>query len=134
MMASQPIYNDRAPSVLIADDDGSILDILSEGFELYGCRVFKAENGIDAWTVFNRESIDLVLTDIHMPGLDGTQLSHRIRNRSPLVKIAVMTGGDVDAATCLLRDGTVDYYFQKPFDLMGVCSSLVPEAKAVCLR
>lgn len=134
MMASQPIHNDRAPSVLIADDDIFILDLLSEGFEMYGCRVFKAENGFDAWLVFNREPIDLVLTDIRMPGLDGTQLSHRIRNRSPLVKIAVMTGGDAEAAASLLKEGTADYYFPKPFDLIDVCASLAPEAQTVCSR
>ncbi|BBO92996.1 response regulator [Desulfosarcina ovata] len=132
MMASQPIRNDRVPSVLIADDDVLILELLSEGFEIHGCRVFKAENGVDAWAVFNREPIDLVLTDIRMPGLDGAQLSHRIRKRSPMVKIAVMTGGDADAATDLLKAGTADYYFQKPFNLIGVCSSLVPAAKSVC--
>jgi CheY-like chemotaxis protein len=128
-MPSQPIHNDRFPSVLIVDDDGSILDILSEGLEMFGCRVFKAENGIDAWKVFTREPIDLVLTDIRMPGLDGTQLSHRIRNQAPSVKIAVMTGGDAGVAKKLLEDGTANYYFSKPFNLMTVCQSLMAEAQ-----
>ena len=53
--------------------------------------------------------IDIVLTDIRMPEIDGTELSHRIRNQSPCTKIAVMFGGDADVATELMNNGTVDY-------------------------
>ena len=124
MLVSLPIFSDRTPSVLIADDDETILELLAKGFEMLGCRVLKAENGLDAWTLFSNQHIDIVLTDIRMPGLDGIHLSRRIRDRSPSVTIGVMTGGDADVAGRLLETGTADYYFPKPFDLIGVCKSL----------
>ena len=125
MLVSLPIFSDRTPSVLIADDDETILELLAQGFGMLGCRVFTAENGLDAWALFNRRHIDIVLTDIRMPGMDGIHLSRRIRDRSPSVTIGVMTGGDAEVATGLLEHGTVDHYFAKPFDLIGVCKRLM---------
>ncbi len=134
MLFSQPIYDDQTRSVLIADDDEYILDLLSQGFEMFGFSVLTTNNGRDAWALFNSEPIDLVLTDIRMPGMDGTELSRRIRKQSPFVTIAVMTGGDTDVATKLMDDGTADYYYPKPFDLISVCESLVKEVQTAGSR
>jgi CheY-like chemotaxis protein len=127
MLVALPIASRRSPSVLIADDDDSILDLLVQGFEMFGCQVLTAENGCDAWRLFNGRQVDIVLTDMQMPGLDGAQLSQRIRNHSPSIKIGIMTGGNDDTAIDLLEDGTVDCYFRKPFDLIRVCESMVGE-------
>ena len=125
MLSSQPHLDSASQSILIADDDGMIVDLLAQGFERYGLKVFKAENGLDAWNLFNSEPIDFVLTDIQMPGLNGKELSRRIRNQSPRTKIAVMTGGEIDVAKELLQDGTVNYFFPKPFDLNNICKSFI---------
>ena len=100
--------NGSSKSILIVDDDGVILDLLSVMFEKYGFKVFKAENGLDGWNLFKNKDIDFVLTDMMMPGLNGKELSHRIRKQSPLVKIGIMTGRETDVVAGLLKDGTVD--------------------------
>jgi len=123
-------FNGPSKSILIVDDEGVIVDLLSVMFEKYGFKVFKAENGLDAWNLFKNKNIDFVLTDMMMPGLNGEELSHRIRNKSPFVKIGVMTGGETDVASGLLKDGTVDYFFLKPFDIKNVCMMLTEEARA----
>jgi CheY-like chemotaxis protein len=76
--------------ILIVDDDELILELLTLAFERCGLKVFKAENGNDAWNLFKSEQMNLVLTDIYMPGLDGKELSRRIRNMSPFR--AIITG------------------------------------------
>lgn len=119
----------NAQSILIVDDDEMILEILSAGFRMYGLKVFKAENGLDGWKLFIKENIDIVLTDIQMPGLDGIKLSKRIRNQSPHARIALMTGSDTDIATELLNDGTVNYLFKKPFAVSSVYKSLITAAQ-----
>jgi len=129
MLVALPMSSRRSPSVLIADDDESILDLLVQGFEMFGCQVFTAANGRDAWTLFNGRQVDIVLTDFQMPGLNGAQLSHRIRNHSPSIRIGVMTGGNDHTAIDLLEDGTVDCYFRKPFDLIRVCEAMIGEAQ-----
>ena len=122
--------NGSSKSILIVDDDGVILDLLSVMFEKYGFKVFKAENGLDGWNLFRNKDIDFVLTDMMMPGLNGKELSHRIRKQSPLVKIGIMTGRETDVVAGLLKDGTVDYFFTKPFDIKNVCMMLTEEARA----
>ena len=109
--------NGSSKSILIVDDDRIIVEVLSVMFKKYGFIVFKAEDGLEAWDIFNKENIDVVLTDIRMPGLDGRELSYQIRNQSTYTKIAVMTGEESDVGTELLNDGTANYFFLKPFDI-----------------
>lgn len=130
MLPSTLNLNGSSKSILIVDDDGVILDLLSVMFEKYGFKVFKAENGLDGWNLFKNKDIDFVLTDMMMPGLNGKELSHRIRKQSPLVKIGIMTGRETDVVAGLLKDGTVDYFFTKPFDIKNVCMMLTEEARA----
>ena len=130
MLAIPPNYIDHTQTILIVDDDKMILDLLSEVFtKMYDFKVFKAENGLDGLDLFEKERIDIILTDIWMPGIDGIELSKRIRNQSPDTKIAVMTGGDADIAKELLDDGTVNFLFRKPFAISVICKSLIPEAQ-----
>jgi DNA-binding response OmpR family regulator len=130
MAHTTPTFNDPLKSILIVDDDGVIVELLSIIFKKYGFKVFKAGNGLDAWDLFNNENIDFVLTDILMPGLNGKELSHRIRNQSSFTKIAVMTGGETDIANELLNNGIADYFFLKPFDIKNVCKMLTTEVRA----
>ena len=122
--------NGSSKSILIVDDDRIIVEVLSVMFKKYGFIVFKAEDGLEAWNIFNNENIDVVLTDIRMPGLDGRELSYQIRNQSPFTKIAVMTGEESDVGTELLNDGTADYFFLKPFDINNVCEIFISEGNA----
>lgn len=130
MLFAPPIFKGPSKSVLIADDDAMIVDLLAFGFEKHGFKVFKAENGLDAWNLFNNEPVDIVLTDIQMPGINGKELSIRIRNQSPHTKIAVMTGGEIDVAAELVQAGTADYFFPKPFDLKTICRIFEAETQA----
>ena len=124
-MVHPPTHKASAKSILIVEDDEIILDLLAKGFEMFGLNVFKAGNGLEGWNLFNREQIDIVLTDIRMPEIDGSELSRRIRNMSPNITIAIITGGDADVAVKLVKEGTADYFFMKPFDLKHVCKSLI---------
>ena len=111
-------------SILIVDDDIFILDVLAKAFRFHGYKVFMAENGVVGLDIFNKEQIDIVLTDIRMPGLSGKELAIFIRKESPQTKVAVMTGGDGEIGSNLIKDGTADHFFLKPFTLSHVCKTL----------
>jgi DNA-binding response OmpR family regulator len=115
------------------DDDTTLLELLCEAFKIYGLRVFTAENGIDGWHLFNRERIDIVLTDLDMPGINGAELSNRIRGISPGTIISVITGGDPETGDELLESGTADFFFEKPFALSYVCKTLLSMVQTVRL-
>ena len=129
LIFSSPALNASVKSILVVDDDSMLVELISLCFERHGFGVLKAYNGLDAWNFFINNNIDLVLTDLQMPGLSGRDLSRRIRNQSACVKIAIMTGGENDVAAELLKDGTVDYFFPKPFKIKSICKLLVAEAQ-----
>ena len=81
--------------LLIVDDEKEILDWLTELFQETAemdLDVYKAASGQAALDILNRTKIDIVLTDIRMPGLSGLQLLERIRGRWPLCRVIFLTG------------------------------------------
>ena len=121
MLYSSPTFESPLKSILIVDGDGIIIEQLSLGFKKCGFKVFKAESGLNAWNLFNSDPVNLVLIGNKMPGLNAKELSRRIRNHSPLTKIALMTDSEADEVKELLNDETADYYFPKPFNIKNIC-------------
>lgn len=104
-------------TLLIADDEINILKGLKLAFEDEGYDVMTAENGLDAWNAINKNSIDLVITDLRMPGMDGYELLKKISAAYPTLPVIVLTGhGTIETAVETMRDGAVDF-FTKPVDL-----------------
>ena len=104
--------------VLIVDDNQEILDFLTTALESsYQC--LTAQSGEEAMKLIEATVPDIVITDQMMPGIDGTELCHRIRHnhRAELVPIIMLTAKD-DTNTELksIRSGA-DVFMPKPFDL-----------------
>jgi two-component system chemotaxis response regulator CheY len=68
-------------SVLIVDDSKLVLDINSFAVNMAGFRTYTAINGIEALEVLSNNSIDLVLTDVNMPGMDGFTFIKKVREQ-----------------------------------------------------
>ena len=105
-------------TVLIVDDNREILDFLTTALESsYQC--LTAQSGEDAMKTIETTVPDIVITDQMMPGIDGTELCHRIRHNhsTELVPIIMLTAKD-DTNTELksIRSGA-DVFMPKPFDL-----------------
>jgi DNA-binding response OmpR family regulator len=100
--------------VLLADDDRDLVDILSFVFQRDGYHVVTAYDGLAALRVFETESPDLVVLDLHMPKRSGTEVLEAIRTRdaTPVLVLSVITDEDqvVDAL-----DKGADDYLEKPF-------------------
>jgi two-component system capsular synthesis sensor histidine kinase RcsC len=132
MLITQPLYDDdRGRSILIVDDDEMILELLTGALKIYGFKVFTAGDGVEGLRIFDNECIDIVLTDIEMPGLNGVELAAHIQNRSPNTKIIVMTGGYEDVGNKLVEDGTADHCFLKPFSISNLCKTLTAECQVI---
>ena len=102
--------------VLIVDDNEVFRRPLQRTLEAAGYEVVAAPSGEDALDVLDRSTVDLVLTDRRLPGMDGVHLTKRIKARHPALPIVVMTAyGTVESAVEARRYGADDY-LEKPFE------------------
>jgi len=104
----------RKASVLVVDDDVRILRMVRRILNLEGYRVLTANNGEAALDVFDKETPDLVLLDILMPGMDGYTACQRIREFSQIPIIIVTVKGKDEEKIQGLDIGADDYVI-KPF-------------------
>ncbi|GMO33518.1 MAG: sigma-54 dependent transcriptional regulator [Termitinemataceae bacterium] len=96
--------------LLIVDDEKGIREGLAESLETDGYIVETASDGDAAWKRFQKGDIDLVITDLRMPGLSGDELLKRIKTESPGVPVIVLTGhGTVKDAVEAMRNGAWDF-------------------------
>ena len=104
-------------TILIADDEVNILSGLEIAFKEEGWNVLCASDGLDAWEKINKNDVDLVITDLKMPKMDGYELLKKISSSYPRLPVIVLTGhGTIETAVETMRDGAVDF-FTKPVDL-----------------
>ena len=105
------------PSVLIVDDEPSILKSLGGLLSDEGFRVLTASNGYEALKIIETESPDLVLLDIWMPGIDGIETLQQIKNDNPLIQVIIITGhGNVETAVKATKLGAFDL-IEKPLSI-----------------
>ena len=106
--------------VLIVDDERKMRRVLQILLEQIGLESVAAENGEEALDKFAAENIDLVLTDLRMPGIDGIELLKRLREQEADLPVIVLTAhGTVQTAVEAMKHGAVDYVL-KPFDLEAI--------------
>jgi two-component system, NtrC family, response regulator AtoC len=101
--------------VLVVDDDADTLTLLEEVLSKEGYEVGTAPDGNTALDRIGSHTPDLVMSDIHMPGLDGMALLAELRNRQHDIPVILMTAfGSLKTAVDGLRSGAFDY-LSKPF-------------------
>jgi PAS domain S-box-containing protein len=104
-------------TVLVVEDQAVVRRYAAAALRAFGYQVLEAENAEEALLVYERESerIDLVLTDVVMPGLSGRELADRLKQRRPGTKVMFMSGYTDDA---IVHDGALEKdaeFIQKPF-------------------
>jgi two-component system cell cycle response regulator CpdR len=78
--------------ILLAEDDASMRVYLARALEKVGYTVDSVESGMEALPLLERESYDLLLTDIVMPGMDGIELAQRAAALAPSMRVMFITG------------------------------------------
>lgn len=124
--------------VLIVDDDLNICELLRLYIEKEGFTVVTANDGAEAIKLFEKESPDLIMLDIMLPGLDGWQVCREIRKTSSCPIIMLTAKGEVFDKVLGLELGADDYVV-KPFEAKEIVARIravlrrtgTPEEKAV---
>jgi CheY-like chemotaxis protein len=104
-------------SVLIVDDQADVREALAGSLEQSGYRIDTAENGHAALELLRANHYDLVLSDIHMPQMNGMGLYHRLRELRPALapRFIVVTGGALGGVIAAFLDETGLPCLEKPF-------------------
>ena len=79
-------------TILVVDDEHDVLEMIEVGLGLDGYRVLLAESGEKAVEVAARNQVDLVISDLKMPGMNGVETISRLRELVPHVPVIVVTG------------------------------------------
>jgi CheY-like chemotaxis protein len=119
--------------VLLVDDNEIILDTVSAVLSSAGCHVMTARSGVELLDMAARFSVDIILTDIQMPGMDGIQAIRLLRasetewlKKVPVVAFtALVMPGDEE----MCREAGADYYLSKPLPLdrlISIIKKLAP--------
>lgn len=107
--------------ILVVDDEPKIVELLQLYLEMQGHRVLPAYNGNEAWECWQKNNVDMILTDIMMPLSDGYELVERIRQVSKVPILFLTAKTDIIDKVKGLRIGADDYIV-KPFDPLEVVS------------
>ena len=107
--------NDK--KVLIVDDQNGIRILLMEVFSSEGYKTFQASNGKLALEIVRKESPDLVLLDMKIPGMDGLEILKHVKAINRDIKVIMMTAyGELDMIKEATDLGAL-MHFTKPFDI-----------------
>ncbi|MCP3100871.1 sigma-54 dependent transcriptional regulator [Myxococcus sp. K15C18031901] len=96
--------------ILVADDEEGVRSFIAEALEVEGHAVSTAADGDEAARVLARQGVDLLVTDLRMPGMDGLTLLRKVREEQPDVEVIVLTAvGSVESAVAAMKAGAFEY-------------------------
>ena len=115
---------DGKPTILVVDDERSNLESLGRTLSREGFDVLTAGGGKQGLEVVRDRRVNLVVTDLKMPGMDGAELLKAVKALAPDVEVILMTAfGTVETAVAAMKDGAHDF-ITKPFKRVQILKSV----------
>jgi DNA-binding response OmpR family regulator len=102
--------------VLVVEDEENVRSVLCDSIAFEGYRVSGAAGGHEALDILGKESIDLVLTDLMMPKMNGWQLLEAVKGQDENILVVIITGYLSEQGEAILTNRQVDGYLSKPID------------------
>jgi signal transduction histidine kinase len=133
--SDKEVLEEKAPSadvltgtetILLVDDEGTILDVGNEMLTALGYKVMSAKSGKKALEVYteNKDEIDLVILDMIMPEMSGGEVYDRIKEVNPNAKALLSTGYGIDGQATKILDRGCNGFIQKPFNLKDLSGKI----------
>jgi CheY-like chemotaxis protein len=111
-------------TVLVADDEGDLCDLLAAECARRGYNVLQAFDGWDAWRQLQARSVDAVVLDVRMPRLDGLALLDQLKREDPRAPACVVVSAYSDIAVPLVYETGGEAFLSKPFRLRDLMATL----------
>ncbi|MDP6777491.1 MAG: response regulator [Candidatus Latescibacteria bacterium] len=120
--------------ILLIDDDEDVRTSVGNYLSTRGYCLYEAESGQQGIGILTSEEIDIVITDVKMPGMDGFAVLKETRKLSPGTEVIMVTGyGDMDIAVQAMREGAFDF-FTKPVKMRELRAALERTVRFHALR
>ncbi|HSI23610.1 MAG TPA: HD domain-containing phosphohydrolase [Methylophilaceae bacterium] len=122
VMTAEYPQQELQATLLFVDDESNILASLRRLFRPLGYRILIAESGAQGLAIFDSETIDLVISDMRMPEMDGAQFLEQVRLKSPDTIRILLTGyADISSTIDAINKGQVYRYIAKPWEDNDIC-------------
>ena len=119
-----------SPKILIVDDEEETRKLIHDHLvNRIECTVLEAANGYEALEIFQKEKIDLMLLDLRMPGISGTDVIKKAKEISREVPIIVISGWEGASVYQHVEECGADEYIPKPFSLKVVKAKVEEKLK-----
>ena len=102
-------------SILVVDDESSLLDLTNEILSSHGFKVYCAESAKEAVNILQHETIDILLSDVIMPEMDGYQLAAIVKEKYPEIKIQLASGFSDDRNMGMVDEHLQNNLLHKPY-------------------
>ncbi len=117
MTPSPPTASPQAFTLLCVDDEANILSSLRRLFRPHGYKVLVAGGGVEGLEMLAGEHVDLIISDMRMPGMDGATFLAEARQRYPDTVRLLLTGyADMDSTIAAINSGQIARYIAKPWN------------------
>jgi len=111
-------------SILVVDDDPGIRETMADILGEMNFLVYTASDGLEALDLIDKYSIDLVLMDMRMPGLDGVETSKRIKSIHPKMRIIMITAYASPEVFDMARNAGIQEIMNKPINFQQLANIL----------
>ncbi|MFT5238477.1 MAG: DNA-binding NtrC family response regulator [Flavobacteriaceae bacterium] len=102
-------------TVLVLDDEKRFTEELTEFLENSGFHTFEANSGAQGLSLLKKQSIDLLILDVRLPGVNGLDILKKVKVKYPNMEVIIVSAhGDMDTVIKAMRSGAIDY-LRKPF-------------------
>ena len=117
--------------IIAVDDEDIVLSFIQDALDDDNYHIRVANNGLTALEMIEKDPVDLILTDIRMPQMDGIELIKRVRQIRPETGVIYMTGyANLNSAKDAIKQGAFDY-IMKPFELTEIRQAVEKAAKKI---
>lgn len=123
----------KTANILVIEDEEMVRNILGSLLVQGEHNVYKASSGKEGLDIFDKEAIDMVFTDVGMPGMSGWEVAKSIKAKNPRIPVALITGWGIQIDDEKMKESGADLILNKPFKIDQVLD-LVSEAMNIKKR
>ena len=110
--------------ILVVDDEQHVRQLIGKVLEKEGYEVLTACNGEEGLEIFQKNNIDLIISDIKMPKMNGIEFLHKVKEQEPGVGFILITAfATMETAIDAIKSGAQDYV-TKPFDIKEILNAV----------